>query len=299
MRVLITGGNGFAGRFLTNYFSENGYEVIATYRSTKPKEPWQSNIKYIKCELSETISIDGDFDAIIHTAVSHSGEILPMKEYVRDNIDSARQIIEFAHANGIKTIIYFSTRSIYGDVRQFSVDENTDIINPGRYGVTKYIAEQLFQDTKDIDTLGIRLPGVIGPGAHDIWLADIVSRIKSEQDVEISDFDTVNLVDINDISRFIEKMIMLASKGMGFKYPVVNLACNQSINNLEIARMIKDRFDSKSEIKIKQPVLASFNTNGGLFELNSDKAIEMGFEPSAPADIVNRYLDYVISHDGF
>lgn len=81
--------------------------------------------------------------------------------------------------------------------------------------MTKYIAEQLFGDIKDINTLGFRLLGIVGSGAHDIWLVDIVDRI------------------IN---------------GGNFKYPVVNLVCTESVNNLEIVKMCKKRFESPSKI---------------------------------------------------
>lgn len=292
MKILITGGNGFAGRYISKYFCNLGHEVTATYRNTKPEDFPQ--IKYVNCELSENLDIKGEFDAIIHTACSHSGRILPMQEYIRDNVDSARQIIKYARNTGIKIIFYFSTRSVYGNIEQFEVDETTDIINPDGYGMTKYIAEQLFSDIKDINTLGFRLPGIVGPGAHDIWLVDIVDRIINGEDIQVSDFDTYNLVHIGDISRFIEKMLKFSINGGSFKYPVVNLACTESVNNLDIVKMCKKRLKSPSKIIEKKPIIASPGVKGGLFILKCNRAVEMGFEPSSPQDIINLYLDSVI-----
>lgn len=291
MNVLVTGGTGFAGRYVCRYFIQHGHSVSATYRRDKIPAFLEDKVHYIRQELSEEITIDGQFDAIIHTACSHSGKVLSMEEYVRDNVDSARQILKYAREKGIDTIIYFSTRSVYGDIKEYEVDETTGINNPSGYGVTKYIAEQIFNDAKDIKTLGFRLPGIIGPGAHNIWLVDIVKKIMDDCDVEISDFDTVNLASIDDISRFIEKMILHAKNGGSFKYSIVNLACSKSVNNLEIAELIKKRFGSKSKIITKKPVLASPDVQGGLFVLKTNRAVEMGFESSAPLDIVNDYLN--------
>ena len=296
MKILVTGGNGFAGRFVSRFFADLGYEVTATYRTAKP-ENLPGEIRYVRQELSEEIAIDGDFDAIVHTACSKSGKILEMEEYVRDNVDSARELVRFARKKCIKTILFFSTRSVYGDIHRFDVDETTDIVNPGKYGLTKYIAEQIFQEAEDIQTVGFRFPGIIGPGAHDIWLVWLVEQIMKGKAVEVSNFETTNLVWMEDVSRFIHKLLKDADDGKAFKYPVVNLACSETINNVEIANLIKDRSCSKSKIKVAEAKLAAPDVKDGLFRLNTARAREMGFESSSPRDIVNGYLNYAFGKE--
>lgn len=289
MKVLVTGGTGFAGRFICEYMINAGYEVTATYRNHEPQKKID-RIEYVRQELSEEIDIAGEFDAIVHTACSKSGAELSMEEYVRDNVDSAKRIVEFARKKGIKTIVYFSSRSVYGEIRQPEVVEEIDIINPGKYGITKGIAERIFSEADDLNTIGLRTPGIIGPGAHDIWLVSIVNKILKGEAVDLSDFDTKNLVWLNDISKFICRLIEESNNGEKFKYQVVNLACKETINNVEIASIVKRRFGSDSELIVHEP-------SSGLFLLNADKAFEMGFEPSSPTQIVNGYLDCVDVHD--
>ena len=133
----------------------------------------------------------------------------------------------------------------------------------------------------------LRTPGIIGPGARDIWLVDIVNRIKTGGDVCVSNFETRNLVHIMDICNFINKLIIGGSTPNSFKYKVVNLACKETISNVDIAYMVKRRFDSKSNIFVKE-------AEPGLFRMKANRAFEMGFEPMKPSEIVNLYLDYVI-----
>lgn len=286
MNVLITGGSGFAGRFISEYLIQRGYDVTATYRSNTPPNH-NAKITFVKQELSEHIEIEGEFDAIIHTACSHSGPVLGIGDYVRDNIDSAREIVRFARNKRIRTIIYFSTRSVYGEVRQSEVDESADIINPDKYGITKQVAEKIFQEAAEINTIGFRTPGIIGPGAHDIWLVDIVNKIRNNADITVNDFNTKNLVYIGDIARFIDKLITASVNGEKFRYSIVNLGCEEEISNFEIAGIIKKRFLSGSNISKRAP-------QAGLFRMNIDRALEMGFESSSPQDIINFYLDSVI-----
>lgn len=288
MNILVTGGNGFAGGFISEFLTKLGYDVTATYRHTCPSDR-SGKIKYVHQELSDNIRIDQKFDAIVHTACSRSGNVLKIEEYVRDNVDTAREVVNFARRNNIGTIIYFSTRNVYGDIHTLEVDESTDIINPSKYGLTKYIAELIFQEATDLNTIGFRTPGIIGPGAHDIWLVEIVDKIMQGQDVKISDFETKNLVHICDISKFINKLIVSSVNGEAFQHKIVNLSCDELISNIEIANIIKHRLNSCSNIRIKEPE--------GLFRLNSDRAKEMGFESSSPRDIVNYYLDYVCKKD--
>lgn len=285
MNILVTGGSGFAGSYITEFLAKRGYDVTATYRHTYPSIEG-SNIKYVQQDLSDNICISQKFDAIVHTACSRSGDSI--EKYIRNNIDTARQIVKYARRSEIKTILYFSTRSVYGEIQTLEVDESADIINPSKYGATKYIAEQIFQEAADLNTIGFRLPGIIGPGAHDIWLVDIVDKIMLGKDVEISDFESKNIVCIYDIAKFVEKLIIASVGGQVFEHKIVNLACDKAINNIEIANMIKKRFHSDSKILKKEPE--------GLFWLNCDWARQMGFESSSPQDIVNQYLDYICNY---
>lgn len=286
MNILVTGGNGFAGKHIAAALAQKGHTITVTYRHSMPDSPLQG-VHYIRQELSCSIELEGRFDAIIHTACSKSGAILSMEEYVRDNVDSARRIVEFASENKIDTIIYFSTRSIYGDICQQEVREESDCVNVGKYGMTKYIAEMIFKEANHINTLGMRTPGIIGPGAHDIWFVKMVEEIANGRDVSVSNFSTKNLVWLDDIVVFIEKMLLWSKAGKKYLYPIVNLACKQEIGNLEIVQTIKERCHSKSNISVCE-------RDGDLFILNAEKAFEMGFEPSAPLEIVNRYLDYFL-----
>lgn len=286
MNVLVTGGAGFAGKYLTEYLAKQGHVVTAVIRNQKPKEDIK-RVTFVKQELSERIEIEGEFDAIVHTACSKSGRELSIEEYIRDNVESARQLVSFARRKQIKTIIYFSTRSIYGEIRKPIVQEQNDIINADKYGVTKRIAEQIFTEAEDINTIGLRTPGIIGPEAHDIWLTDIVQKIRLGCDVAISDFKTKNLVWIGDIADFVERLLEKSYHGEAFCYPYVNLACKEGLNNLEIIKIIQNKLKRNVKVTIHEP-------SSGLFLLDASKAFEMGYHPNAPETIVELYLDSIL-----
>lgn len=283
MKILITGGNGFVGKYISVYLLQRGYEVVATFRNNKPAYSVQG-IKYIYQNLSEPLDIDGDYDAIIHTACLHPGKSDCMEEYIKDNVDSARNIVHFAKNNNIKTIIYFSSKSIYGNTNIKDICEESEKVNQDMYGLSKLIAEKIFQDAKDINTLGLRTPGIIGRESHDIWLVKIAEMLKKNETIQIVNHKTKNLVWIDDIAKFIDKMLIQSYNGQKYKYNVVNLACKEYISNNEIVDCMKKRMNSKSAIncEISEEMLGSLNVN---------KAVGMGFEPLHPLDIINLFVE--------
>jgi len=279
MKILITGAGGFAGCNLIEYFAGRGHSVTGIFRNTKKKvkEP----CILVREDLSKKISINDDFDAIIHTACAQGEDYQTCH---RDNVDSMQNLIIFAREKKIRTIINFSTRSIYGEVRESEVFENTDVINPDYYGMSKYAAECLLRDAHDINAINIRLPGIAGPNAHNTWLTAIVEKFIRNEPVVISDFFTKNFVWIFDIASFIEKLLFESIEGKNFKYNTVNLACRDGARNIDLAEEIKRYTKSKSEITVIPP-------GNDLFILRADKSFEMGFEPHNPMEIVRLYLD--------
>ena len=285
MKILVTGAGGFAGRNIVQYFASQGeHRVVGTYRRHRPDTI--TNAEMLQLELSDEIDIDGNFDAIIHTACARPGKGHTFRTFKRDNIDSMEQLIAFAQKKGIKTFINLSTKSVYGEGfrSEDELHEDAGKKNQDAYGLTKYAAECLLKDETDMNGISLRLPGISGPGAHDIWLVSMVEKIMKDEPITVSDFITKNFVWIYDIARFADKLIRHSLEGNRFKYDVVNLACRKGSRNVDLVNEIKRRTNSKSELIIQQP-------DKSLPVLNAARALEMGFDPHDPMEITDMYLD--------
>lgn len=273
MNILVTGAGGFAGSNIIRYFLVRGHRVVGTYRNSKSFDLESIVCDLVFQELPEKINISGIFDAIVHTGCTQPGINNDFLTYKKGNIDSMEQLIDFALRRKIKNFIYFSSRSIYGEINDEEVFEDNDIINQDAYGLTKYVGECLLRNVrKDINIICLWVPGISGPGAHDTWLVETVSRLINKQEAFVTDFYTKNFVWIFDIATFIEKLIEKWMKNEKVKYDTVNLACIIGANNTDIVNEIKLRTKSKSKVIIKK-------LETKLFVLNTDKAIELGFSP--------------------
>lgn len=164
------------------------------------------------------------------------------------------------------------------------IREESDIVNPDLYGLSKYAAECLLREASDIRGLSLRLPGLAGKGAHDTWLVRTVDQIKAGETLQVSDIITKNFVWITDLAAFVEKMMI---REENFPYPAVNLACMTGSSNVEIVNEIRRRTNSSSHIDVQSVHHGQSESPGNL---DASKAASMGYCSPNPLRIVQRYL---------
>ncbi|MDR0227601.1 MAG: SDR family oxidoreductase [Flavobacteriaceae bacterium] len=175
-KILITGGAGFIGSNLTEYFLNKGYFVrcldnFATGYKHNIEE-FMSNPNY---EL-----IEGDIRdlATCHTAVKgmdyvlHQAALGSVPRSIEDpitsnevNVSGFLNMLVAVRDAGVKRMVYAASSSTYGDSENLPKVE--DIIGKplSPYAVTKYVNElyaDVFAKTYGIETVGLRYFNVFG-----------------------------------------------------------------------------------------------------------------------------------------
>jgi len=174
MKFVVTGGAGFIGNNIVKLLIKQGHNVdiidnLHTGKKENLKEIidkinfYQINIKNKK-DLEKIIkNCDGIFHEAALTAVPESFE--KPKEYHDVNVIGTRNIFEIAQKENIR-VVYASSSSIYGDVKNIPIKENTEKkpINP--YGQTKlddeFLAEKFSKN--NLSVIGLRYFNVYGIG---------------------------------------------------------------------------------------------------------------------------------------
>ena len=187
MKVLITGGTGFVGSNLARYLAENGSEVTICDNNFRGRFDSyiedlidDHNIKFIKCDLTETKEFDKleqDYDEIYHlAAINGTGNFYKIPEVVlRVNLLSVLNLLDWVVTNKIKSKLLFSSSSeAYAGTLEKSIPtpENIslcvdDVFNPRwSYGGSKIVGELLFINyakRHDLDMRIIRYHNIYGP----------------------------------------------------------------------------------------------------------------------------------------
>ena len=286
MRVLVTGVSGFSGSTVARRLAGGGHDVLGIHRrDTNFLTPLRgvARLELVQTDLIDAGKLPGPFDAIVHTAATSPGPDVDVATLVRDNIDASFALIEAAQRWGASRFIFFSSLSYYGRIAQDVVDEATPVRDPDAYGATKLIAEQrLAELSAELSTLALRLPGIVGPGAHRNWLAGVASRLRAGEPIRAFHLDRLynNAAHIDDIAALVQA-VLTREPWRGFDAAVLGAAGSLTV------REIIERLALALGVSAKIEETAPSNTS---FTLSSAHAIaRYGYQPLEIGTLIDRY----------
>lgn len=146
-KILITGGLGNLGSWLTDYFCrQTGYEVCVL-ASRKRSVLADLNFDFVQCDIADRQAItdrlsDRTFDYVVHTASVNDYFMDNFAEdALRVNALGTRHLLDhFSQQPGIQQFVYFSTFQVYGQ-RSGRITEETPTEPRNDYGSTHLFAE--------------------------------------------------------------------------------------------------------------------------------------------------------------
>jgi UDP-glucose 4-epimerase len=183
MRILVTGGAGFIGSHTTVELLRAGHEVVVVdnYSNSKPEavrrteELAGKSFDFHEVDLLDRSALNDVFerhpvDAVIHFAAFKAvGESVaqPLK-YYHNNITGTLNLCEVMIAHGVKTMVFSSSATVYGDPATVPVLETFPLSALNPYGQTKLVMEYVFRDLYRADpSWNIALLRYFNPvGAH-------------------------------------------------------------------------------------------------------------------------------------
>jgi len=165
MKFLITGGAGFLGINLCRYLAARGHKV----RSLDIAEfdyPDKSKYEIIRGDIRDAEKVKQameGIDVVVHTAAA-----LPLykpEEIISVDIGGTKNIIQQAHAAGVKRFIHISTTAVYGIPDHHPLFETDKLVGVGPYGKAKIEAEKICEEfrKKGMVVTILRPKSFVGP----------------------------------------------------------------------------------------------------------------------------------------
>ena len=176
-RTLITGGAGFIGSHLCEYFLEKGHEVVCmdnllTGRVDNIEHIRHERFRFIKQDVTEFLYLEGDLDYILHFASPASPiDYLEMPiQTLKVGSLGTHKTLGLAHAKGARFLLA-STSEVYGDPLVHPQSEeywgNVNPIGPrGVYDEAKRFAEAMtmaYHRYHGVATRIVRIFNTFGP----------------------------------------------------------------------------------------------------------------------------------------
>jgi len=218
-KILITGGLGNLGSWLTEYFSEK-FDVYVLSREGKVK--LNCNYTLIKADITEAedleLKLETEFEYCIHAA---SYNEFFNDNYARKslNINSfgTRNLIEILRKTNIKNFVYISTFHIYGRESGL-ISENLDPRPKNDYSLTHLFAEyyvKMFHDVYNFPFTILRLTNSYGAPKYRhstkwyLVLNDLAKCAYEKQKIVLkgSGKSVRDLVWMGDVCRVIEQCL--------------------------------------------------------------------------------------------
>ena len=241
MSILVTGGAGYIGSHTVVELLQVGRDVIIVdnFSNSKPKvldairQITGKNFKFYEIDYLDTEKLDkvfkeNDIDAVINfagfKAVGESTK-KPL-DYYTNNVAGALSLLNVMNKNNVKTFVFSSTATVYGNSTEIPYTENLktgDTTNP--YATTKYFIEEILKDTYKADNswdiailryfnpIGAHESGLIGEEPQGIpnnlmpYVARVAKGILKELSVFGNDYNTPDGTGVRDYIHVVDLAI--------------------------------------------------------------------------------------------
>ena len=146
MKILITGGLGNLGAWMTRHFLAVGEEVAVLSRSDRELRG-VNGYRHISCDITSLkdcrMMLGRErFDVVIHLASLNDTFVANYAERaLMANALGTRNLLETTVWGGLKRFIYFSTFHVYGRSDGF-LDETAPVLPRHDYATTHFFAEE-------------------------------------------------------------------------------------------------------------------------------------------------------------
>lgn len=180
--VLITGGSGFLGVYLSRFLLKKGFNVVSLDTQDFTAGDIKSKITYLRTDITTQVACFRamkNVDYVIHAAaalpIAHDKNLI-----FKTNVEGTRNILAASLKNKVKRLIFISSTAVYG-VPKHLPETETDGLSPiGHYGESKVEAEKLCMEyfKKGLSINIIRPKTFLGPerlGVFALWFEAIFS----------------------------------------------------------------------------------------------------------------------------
>lgn len=194
MAVLVTGGAGFIGNCLCEYFIINGEEVVAvddlSLGATRNVHRLLENPLFSFYEINvnskefEDLCAGTQIDIIFHLAANSNIYLSHQDPYIdiKNTLNTSISVLEVMRKNNISELVFASTSAIYGDTNGVpAAEDHGPLVPHSHYGAAKMASEGFiysYCENYGIRAWVTRFPNVVGDFATHGVVYDFVKKLR-------------------------------------------------------------------------------------------------------------------------
>jgi UDP-glucose 4-epimerase len=286
VNILLTGGAGYIGSHTAVVLSQAGHKVVLLDNFCNSRKSVLERLqkilgKALPCiegDVRDTALItkilqDYSIDAVIHfaglKAVGESTE-KPI-EYYANNVQGSISLLEAMKSTKVKTLVFSSSATVYGDPQYLPIDENHPTSATSTYGRSKLHIEEMLRDVANSDTewkiiclryfnpVGAHESGLIGEDPNGLpnnlmpYIAQVAAGKLPHLNVYGNDYPTTDGTGVRDYIHVMDlaegHLAALAYLNTHKGWDAINLGTGLAFSVMELISAFKQA--SKKDIPIK------------------------------------------------
>jgi UDP-glucose 4-epimerase len=298
--MLVTGGAGFIGSYLTEELLNQGHKLVVLDNFSNGKI---GNIQHLQSNPSLTIveedlkrprkleQIVNASDTVFHLAANPEvklGETSP-KTHFEENIHATFNVLEaIRKSQKQKTLVFASTSTVYGEAKQIPTPEDYAPLEPiSTYGASKLACEALITSyayTFSHRALILRLANIIGPRSNHGVIVDFIKKIKTNPtQLEIlgDGNQEKSYLHITDCIEAVTHLTSIFSENSE-RVDVFNVGSNDKITVAQLAKIVSEEMNTpKLKYKFTGGVDGGRGWKGDVktMQLSINKLLKTGWKP--------------------
>lgn len=260
MKILVTGSSGTIGTRLCERLLQDGHTVVGA--DWEPCQ-WNTEVEKLRIDIDlrhkeEFHKLPTDAEMIIHLAANaRVYELVENPDRAMDNFIDTFNVLEFARRNGIRKMMFASSRETYGNIhlpegQKYSEDKAHFMTCESPYTASKIGGEALFEAYKrcyDIETIIWRFSNVYGMYDNSIRVVPLFFRqAKAGEPMKV--FGGDKCLDFTYIDDCVQGICLGIEKWEAAKNDTYNLAYGEGSTILRLAELMKELLESDSPIEV-------------------------------------------------
>lgn len=331
-KILLTGGAGFVGHHVIDYFLKNtDYQIISLDRldfsgdlnrihqalkSHPQKNKDRVRVVYhdLRAEFNQQLIEQlGDVNIILHLAASShvTRSIKYPMEFITSNIIGTANLLEYARTlPNLERMIYFSTDEVFGpsvDDKSFTEYDRYNSSNP--YSASKAAAEELCVAYKNTYKLPIYIThtmNIYGERQNpEKYIPMCMEKIKKGEKLTIHYDKKTNAIgsrcylhaqDVADALLFLLN-IDEVTPPKGSHCAKFNISSNTKIDNLEIAKIIAETMNKELNYVLTDPNIERPG-HDFTYSISGEYMKSLGWQPKiSTKDRIRQLVQWFVNED--